>query len=133
MTVVSDGPYSLCRNPLYVGTFLITLAIAFYLFSLTFAAGLTIASLFYLSVTVSAEEKRLRQAFGDEYTCYCQDVPRFFPRIRSPSTQPAIEVVVKGLRLESVRAARYAWVPLIAEAISHLRFESWWPHFWRLP
>jgi protein-S-isoprenylcysteine O-methyltransferase Ste14 len=133
MNVVSEGPYSLLRNPLYVGTFLIVLAIAFYLPSLTFAVGLAVACVFYLSVTVSAEEARLRQAFGDQYAGYCQDVPRFFPRVRKPDTPPVIEVVVEGLRAESVRAARYVWVPLIAETIAHLRLESWWPHFWSLP
>ncbi len=132
-TVVSDGPYSLCRNPLYVGTFLMTLAIAFFVPSLTFAAGLTVASLFYLSVTVSAEEKWLRHTFGDEYTRYCQEVPRFFPRIRRPRTLPVIEVISKGLRAELIRAARYVWVPLLAEGVAHLRFETWWPHLWRLP
>ena len=133
MHMVSEGPYSLSRNPLYVGTFLIVLAIAFYLPSLTFAAGLLIASVFYLSVTVSAEERWLGRTFGEEYTRYCQEVPRFFPRLRRPRTPPVIEVVVEGLRAETVRAARYVWVPLIAEAIAHLRLESWWPHYWSLP
>jgi protein-S-isoprenylcysteine O-methyltransferase Ste14 len=133
VTVVSEGPYSLCRDPLYLGTFLMTLAIAFYVPSLTFAAGLIVASLFYLSVTVSAEEGLLRQTFGDEYTRYCQEVPRFFPRIRRARTVPVIEVISKGLRAELIRAARYVWVPLLAEGIAHLRFEPWWPHPWRLP
>ena len=133
MQVVTEGPYSLFRNPLYVGTFLIVLAIAFYLPSLTFAAGLLIASVFYLSVTVSAEERWLGRIFGEEYTRYCQEVPRFFPRLRRPLTPPVIEVVVDGVKAETLRAARYVWVPLIAEAIAHLRLESWWPHYWSLP
>jgi protein-S-isoprenylcysteine O-methyltransferase Ste14 len=132
-SMVSEGPYSLCRNPLYVGSFLIVLAIAFYVTSLTFAIGLAVATLFYLSVTVSAEERWLGQEFGDEYGRYCQDVPRFFPRMRKPLTPPVIEVVLGGLRAESIRAARYVWVPLLAEGIAHLRLETWWPHFWRLP
>ena len=135
MNVVSEGPYSICRNPLYVGTFLIVLAIAFYLPSLTFAAGLAVTSVFYLGVTVSAEERRLGQMFGAAYARYCEEVPRFFPRLRIPRTEPVIEVVMDGLKAEAVRAARYVWVPLIAEAIAHLRLvlESWWPHYWSLP
>ena len=86
-----------------------------------------------LSVTVSAEERWLGQEFGDEYGRYCQDVPRFIPRMRKPLTPPVIEVVLGGLRAESIRAARYLWVPLLAEGIAHLRFETWWPHLWRLP
>lgn len=133
MSVVSEGPYWLSRNPLYVGTFLIVLAIAFYLPSLTFAAGLLIASVFYLSVTVWSEERWLGRTFGDEYVRYCEEVPRFFPRLRTPRTPPTVEVVVAGLKAEAIRAARYVWVPLVAEAIAHLRLESWWPHYWSLP
>ena len=135
MHVVAEGPYSLCRNPLYLGTFLITLSLAFYLPSLTFAVGLAITSVFYLGVTVSAEERRLEQAFGAEYVRYCQEVPRFLPRLQIPRTEAVIEVVMAGLKAEAIRAARYVWVPLIAQVIAHLRpvLESWWPHFWRLP
>jgi protein-S-isoprenylcysteine O-methyltransferase Ste14 len=133
ISLISEGPYSVCRNPLYVGSILIALSIAFYLPSLTFAAGLALGSLFYISATVISEEGRLNQFFGEEYVHYCRDVPRFFPRLRKPRTALVVEVTVEGLQAEAIRAARYVWVPVIAQTIAHLRFESWWPHWWLLP
>jgi protein-S-isoprenylcysteine O-methyltransferase Ste14 len=131
--LVSSGPYSICRNPLYLGTLLITLAIALYMQSLTFAVGLAVTSLFYLGVTVGDEERRLRERFGDVYERYCRDVPRFLPRWRRPESPPRIDVSVWGLTNEFHRAARYLWVPLLARTITHLRAETWWPHWWMLP
>jgi protein-S-isoprenylcysteine O-methyltransferase Ste14 len=133
MQLAVVGPYSMCRNPLYFGTFLITLSIAFYFHSLTFAAGLVFAAWLYLGVTVPEEERYLRQKFADEYVRYCQDVPRFFPRFRQWHSPPQIDVLVSGLRAEGYRAVRYVWVPLIAETLAHLRMEAWWPHWWTLP
>jgi protein-S-isoprenylcysteine O-methyltransferase Ste14 len=131
--LVSSGPYSICRNPLYFGTFLITLAIAFYMQSATFAAGMAVTCLFYLGVTVRDEERRLREKFGDTYVRYCEAVPRFLPRLRMPDSPPSIEVSGLGLKKEFHRAARYVWVPLLAQAFAHLRMETWWPHWWMLP
>ena len=65
-----DGPYSVCRNPLYLGTFLLTLSIAFFIHSLMFAIGLLIATPLYLWVTVPWEEARLREKFGERYDAY---------------------------------------------------------------
>ena len=131
--VVSSGPYSICRNPLYLGTFLITLAIAFYLQSATFAAGMAVTCLFYLGVTVRDEERYLRERFGDTYVRYCEEVPRFLPRLRKPDSPPLIDVSALGLKKEFHRAARYMWVPLLAQGFAHLRLETWWPHWWMLP
>jgi protein-S-isoprenylcysteine O-methyltransferase Ste14 len=131
--LVSSGPYSICRNPLYLGTSLITLAIAFYLQSVTFAAGVAVTFLFYLAVTVRDEERRLRKRFGDVYDRYCQDVPRFLPRLRRPDSPLLLEVSGLGLTKELHRAARYVWLPLLAQSIAHLRMETWWPHWWTLP
>ena len=132
-SLVSSGPYSICRNPLYLGTLLIALAIAFYMQSATFAAGLAVTSLFYLGVTVRDEERRLRERFGEAYDRYCLEVPRFLPRLRRPESPPRIDVSVMGLTKETHRAARYLWVPLLAQTIAHLRMETWWPHWWMLP
>jgi len=131
--LVSSGPYSVCRNPLYLGTFLITLSIAFYMESVVFAAGIAATSLFYLGVTVRDEERRLRERFGETYVRYCEEVPRFLPRLRKPQSPPLLEVSALGLTKEFQRAVRYMWVPLLAQLFSHLRLETWWPHWQMLP
>jgi protein-S-isoprenylcysteine O-methyltransferase Ste14 len=133
LTVVSDGPYSLCRNPLYVATFLIASSAALMLQSLTFAVGILLGAVFYAWATVPAEERYLRETLGEPYVRYCQLTPRFWPRIsgfRSPET---IEVSVKGLRNEFRRAIRWIWLPVIIEVLCRLRLESWWPHWLNLP
>jgi protein-S-isoprenylcysteine O-methyltransferase Ste14 len=73
--LVVEGPYSLCRNPLYLGTFLIVLSIAVTLASISFMLWLMVVSAIYLHVTVSDEERRLRHRFGEAYLRYCRDVP----------------------------------------------------------
>jgi protein-S-isoprenylcysteine O-methyltransferase Ste14 len=132
-TVVAEGPYSICRNPLYLGTFLMTLGIAFFLESLTFAVGIAAATTFYLSVTVSAEEIMLREKFGQKFVEYCRRVPRFWPRLRNFQTSAQLPVNIRGLRAEAVRCARWIWVPVLCEVVTHLRTEAWWPRLLHLP
>jgi protein-S-isoprenylcysteine O-methyltransferase Ste14 len=132
-TVVAEGPYSICRNPLYLGTFLMTLGIAFFLESLTFAIGIAAATTFYLSVTVSAEEIMLREKFGHRFVEYCRRVPRFWPSVRNFQTSAQLPVSIRGLRAEAVRCARWIWVPVLCEVVTHLRTEAWWPRLLHLP
>jgi len=109
-TLVCEGPSSLCRNPLYFGTFLVTLSIPAFLHSLIFAIGVAAASSVYLWTTVRAEEGVLRQRLGEEYAEYCRRVPRFWPKLWGIRTSPRIEVDVRSLRIE---ALRWALIPLV--------------------
>ncbi|HEX7447825.1 MAG TPA: isoprenylcysteine carboxylmethyltransferase family protein [Pirellulales bacterium] len=131
--LVCEGPYSLCRNPLYVGTFLIALSAAIMLESLTFAAGVLLAATFYAFATVPAEERYLASQLGDAYLRYCQSVPRFCPALWNFSTGPTINVDVRSLWGECRRAARWIWLPVLLDAVSRLRSELWWPHWLNLP
>jgi protein-S-isoprenylcysteine O-methyltransferase Ste14 len=125
--LVCEGPYSLCRNPLYCGTFLMGLALVVMLQSLTFAAGFALATCCYLLVTVPQEEQRLMRTLGEPYLEYCARVPRFFPRFSQYSTPATIAVNVRGITVEFWRAARWAWIPLAGELIAYLRISPWWP------
>lgn len=133
LVLVCEGPYSLCRNPLYLGTMLIALSAAIMLESLTFAAGVTLAAVFYAWATVPAEERYLASQLGEPYWRYCREVPRFFPAFWNFSTPDTIPVSVRSLWSECRRAARWIWLPVALDAVSRLRGEIGWPHWLNLP
>jgi protein-S-isoprenylcysteine O-methyltransferase Ste14 len=127
--LVTDGPYSICRNPLYVGSLLIGLSIGLMLQSLIFSVGLAVAVIAYAKGTVPAEEKLLREKFKEEFVKYCQRVPRFWPSLSNFHTADVIEVRVTGLRIEFARLAVLMWLPALLEILGVLRIQPWWPHF----
>jgi protein-S-isoprenylcysteine O-methyltransferase Ste14 len=131
--LVTEGPYSLCRNPIYLGTFLMCLSVAAYLESFSFAVGLLLVSWFYLSTTVPVEERRLQKFYGEAFTKYCQEVPRFLPRLTGFRSSSTIEVQMSGLISEGLRTIRWMWLPLICVLVEQLRSQSNWPHLFRLP
>jgi protein-S-isoprenylcysteine O-methyltransferase Ste14 len=77
--LVQDGPYAFTRHPLYLGNFIIGLGFAIMgakvslvvLYLITF-------TLIYLS-TIAEEEESLRDRFGQEFSKYARQVPRFVP------------------------------------------------------
>lgn len=75
------GLYSLCRNPLYLGNFLMMLApvilLGNWLFVLVFALGFWL----YYERIIFAEESFLRSKFGEEYIAWTMNTPPFFPKL----------------------------------------------------
>jgi protein-S-isoprenylcysteine O-methyltransferase Ste14 len=78
--LVTEGPYSIVRNPLYAGNFLIALGFSI----LTNAAIIIPLVILYFAIEyypiVRREEYFLLEKFGDTYSLYLRDVPRFFPK-----------------------------------------------------
>jgi len=132
-TLVTDGPYSITRNPLYYGTFLLTLSVGVLSQSAVLLAAEVLLAIFYLYVTISTEERDLTAMYGDRFQAYCQGVPRFFPRFRRIHVLETIDVHTKGLRRELMRMARWALIPILCDLFTHLRSEAWWPLWLRLP
>ncbi|MBY0493878.1 MAG: isoprenylcysteine carboxylmethyltransferase family protein [Cyanobacteria bacterium] len=126
--VISDGPYSLCRHPLYVGSLLVAAGAALLLQSILVASAFIAFSTAYMLAVVPAEEAHLRAFLGPEYERYCRRVPAYVPSFRSFRTPPRIEVDVHALRLEAARASRWIWVPVLVQALGYLRAQPWWPH-----
>ncbi|MDD8018005.1 MAG: isoprenylcysteine carboxylmethyltransferase family protein [Bacteroidota bacterium] len=81
--LVTEGPFGYVRNPLYVGNILLYAGCG--IMSNALMPWLQLAALVYFvfqyQMIVSREEEHLKVAFGDEYTRYCDNVPRFVPRI----------------------------------------------------
>ncbi len=81
--MVSGGPYSLVRNPMYLGIFFIGLGIVLVIFywwaALVFLVGFTIR---YVMLLFN-EERKLRSLFGNKYVEYQKTVPRLFPSFKA--------------------------------------------------
>ena len=84
--LISTGPYSIVRNPIYLA-----------MFGMLIASGLAVSrwlALFPAMVVVLAgtairirtEEKLLRVAFGANFDRYARLVPAFLPRLRRPKS-----------------------------------------------
>jgi len=77
--LVVSGPYKNTRNPMLFGTFLIYLAFALFINSITSVVLVTAIFVFMLTVVVKMEEKRLLKDFGDQYEEYRKKVSMFIP------------------------------------------------------
>lgn len=77
--LVQEGVFAHCRNPLYVGNFLVILGLGIVSNSLYFMLLGIPFFLFAYAAIIAAEENFLRQKFGVEFDTYCRRVGRLFP------------------------------------------------------
>ena len=78
--LVTSGPYSLVRNPMYLGTFLIGagfILIVWPWYLLPVYAFLFISR---FRIQINREENHLKQIFGQSYESYVRDTPALIPR-----------------------------------------------------
>ncbi|MBQ7567440.1 hypothetical protein IJT17_01390 [bacterium] len=85
--LITSGPFSVCRNPLYLGNALNSLGVTVAVcggWPLPIRLGLlgccALALALVYGCCVRAEERFLRERFGSAYDDYCRRTPRFFPR-----------------------------------------------------
>lgn len=80
--LVTEGPYRIVRNPIYLGSFTFILSLAFLASNwLILLPAIIIVALIY--TRISGEEKMLLDRFGNEYREYLKKTPRIIPRIKS--------------------------------------------------
>lgn len=85
--VVTDGPYSMSRNPLYFYSLLGAIGIGLVSHSLAVLGFIVISFALYYPFVIIGEEKKLIFILGKEYEDYTKRVPRFLPR-KKLFTQP---------------------------------------------
>ncbi len=75
--LVTDGPFSISRNPVYLGGVILSVGIAVLLGSLITFVFPTALLLILDKLYIPVEEKRLEETFGTEYLDYKQRVRRW--------------------------------------------------------
>ena len=85
-SICKSGPYSIVRNPLYIGNVMIYVGFAFVAGSVYVVTISLITLVYFLiqySLIISLEEEALEEKFGDEYITYKKLVPSILPRINN--------------------------------------------------
>ena len=79
--LVTDGPYRIVRNPIYLGMF--GMMIATGLAASRWESLLVAIVVFWIGtkLRIAGEEKLLREAFGEEFEEYVQRVPALLPHL----------------------------------------------------
>lgn len=97
-TVVTDGPYSICRHPLYLFSTMAVLGFGMMLQSLVLTAVLTGVFGSALYYTALREEERLRRNFGPDYAAYAANTPAILPALSNFRTEEDVTFNVSQLK-----------------------------------
>src|SRR5262245_6231350 len=118
--LITQGPYSITRNPLYFFSFLGFLGIACATEILTFVAIAVIGFAIFYPGVIRNEEKFLKQKFGSAYEEYCANTPRFFQDFKK-FHEPETYVVNTRLFVRSMWDAMwFVWLVGIIEVVEAL-------------
>ena len=113
--LTTTGPYSIIRNPLYLGTFMMVVGFAI----LADASPLVwLASGACLAMCICAvhhEERILSSQYGSNWQHYAQHTPRFIPRrLLAPSSAWTLEEWIRNREYQAVLATMAGLIALVA-------------------
>jgi protein-S-isoprenylcysteine O-methyltransferase Ste14 len=91
--IVSSGPYSISRNPLYVFSTIGAIGVGAQSGSLLIAALFGGLCLWAFSIVARREEKFLAAQFPETYPAYLSRVPRFFPKLSLYRDEASLSVL----------------------------------------
>lgn len=96
--LIMDGPYSLCRNPLYFCSFIGGLGLMFITETLSMPLAFCVVYLTYYAQVIRAEERNLATLHGEAFHRYMNQVPRFWPSSEYYQEPKSYSVSAKHLR-----------------------------------
>ena len=118
--LAAQGPYSVVRNPLYIGNFLGLLGFGFAVEQPLIAIALGIAFILVYPAVVAQEEDNLAALFGRPYRDYCARVPRWLPDWSLYREPESLTIRPRHVRNAIFDAMWFLWAVAIWEFIEEL-------------
>ncbi|HOM29437.1 MAG TPA: isoprenylcysteine carboxylmethyltransferase family protein [Deltaproteobacteria bacterium] len=109
-TLVTTGPYSITRNPLYLFSLLGALGIGFMTDSLVVLAAVAVMFAAYYPFVIRSEQRLLESLHGRSFTSYMREVPAFLPKFSLFKEPEEITVNTRYLRRSFFSVM---WFPII--------------------
>ena len=134
-TVMQDGPYSICRHPLYLFSTLGATGLGLMLGSISVAVIIGTVAFVILNATAANEERFLRNTFGPAYVEYAARVPRIAPKFSLFRTEPDVTFNIATLRENFFDALVFIGFIPLAMVLNLAKDSGWlpvWPPVWLL-
>jgi protein-S-isoprenylcysteine O-methyltransferase Ste14 len=132
LEVVTTGPYSMTRNPLYFFSAIASIGVGGLTGSLIIAALAGIFCVIAFLIVIKREEEFLGGTFGKPYADYCARVPRFFPALSLFKDEDSLEVSLRRVYSTFLDGlVFFAALPLFA-LVSYLQNSGYLPVLLRL-
>jgi protein-S-isoprenylcysteine O-methyltransferase Ste14 len=127
--VMRDGPYSMCRHPLYLFSTLSVFGFGLMLGSLVVTGIMTALVFYVLNDIASKEETFLRSEFGATYDAYAATTPRIIPRVSRFSSPATVTFDTSTLRRNFFDALVFLSLIPIGELTEHFKDTGSLPTF----
>ena len=122
-----EGPYSVMRNPLYFFSFVGICGVGLALQSLLLTVFAAVVFLTYYHFVIRVEDARLPGIFGPEFTEYCRETPRFWPRLNGLSHGSSFAIPPKLFLRNLTEVFWFLAAILVIEWIEWAKLQSLWP------
>ncbi len=119
--LVTGGPYSFVRNPMYLGTFLIGSGFILVVWPWYLLPVFTYFFPQRFNIQIRKEESHLQKTFGASYEAYTQKVPGFFPRLRDLKRLKWNEVFPAEEMWSTKEKYGLIWGPLLVLILAFLQ------------
>jgi len=131
--IIAEGPYSICRNPLYIGSFLLAIGVGLCFENLLILILVPAIIIPVHIIATRMEEAHLEAKFGEQYRMYKQKVPRFWPRFSNYNSPDMIEVNVHSIRRIAMDTVSVLLLPEIEDLLELLHEHGVIPILWHFP
>lgn len=125
--LVTTGPYSMMRNPLYFFSCIGAVGVGLMYGSLLVALGLGLIAYAVFSVTAVKEAEFLQSKFGPAYKGYSRHTPHFWPNPSLYSDEHEVYLSPKALKRTLLDAMLFLAVFPVIEVLEYLHVNGTLP------
>jgi protein-S-isoprenylcysteine O-methyltransferase Ste14 len=130
--VVTEGAYSIVRNPLYVFSFIGAVGVGCATGSLLWIGLLILGFGIYYPLTMVDEEQRLAARYGQKFTDYARRTPRFIPDFSLFHDNATYSVDTRTYRYAFFDAVWFIWAYALIQLIEKLHEGGILPTLFRI-
>lgn len=130
--LITSGPYSIARNPLYLFSFIGILGIAMSTQMLTVVALVILLFAFYYPTVIVLEERKLLKLHGAVFEEYCKKVPSFIPKFSGYQEPETYAFTTRLYRKAMFDAMWFVLVYPLIGVIEHLHRAGWLPAYYQI-